>query len=51
MKEYKITYSNDFFNIICIEYIEADTKKQARDIFNTEYKKLKYINIMEIEQI
>lgn len=51
MKEYKVTYSNDYLNIICIEYIEADTKKQARDMFNNEYKNLKYINIMEIEQI
>lgn len=51
MKEYRITYSNDFFKIICIEYVEADTKKQARDIFHNEYKDLKYINIMEIEQI
>ena len=48
MKEYKITYSNNYFNVICIEYINANTKKQATKLFKKQNDMLHYIEIIEI---
>lgn len=48
-KEYKITYSNNTFNIICIEYVEAKTKKIALNKWLKENKENKNIEFMEIE--
>lgn len=49
MKDYKITYSNNTFNIICIEYVEGKTKKIALNKWLKENKENKNIEFMEIE--
>lgn len=48
-KDYKIIYANDLFNVICVLYVEAVNKREAKKIFDEEYKKgLNYVEIMEI---
>lgn len=51
MREYKITYTNNIFNIICIWYIKTNSKKEARRLFNKEHKEyLKKLEIIDIER-
>lgn len=49
MKEYKITYSNNTFNVICIEYINAKTEDIAINKWLKENKK-NNVEFMEIEE-
>lgn len=51
MKLYKIHYSNNTFNVICIEYMEGKTEKSALNKWLKKTKKYKNIEFMEIEEI